>query len=200
MFISSPSYQNTGRINFILDEFAQLPKLSGVTQALDIGRSKGVSVLIGVQSLKQLRDIYGERSESFRSLIGNHIFAQMSPGIDAEDASRFLGNQIIRQKQFSTSKQSDSGISTSVQWIEKERPLMTTDEFSTFLGPDKKGVWGVYTGLGLDCYILHFPFRQITPFRKSFIPAQPQDHKEETDVSKQANKPFNELLQKHNKN
>lgn len=172
MYIASPQFQNNGRINFILDEFAQLPKMNGIVQSLDVGRSKGISVLIGIQSFNQLLDIYGQRAESFRSLIGNHVFAQLSAGKDAEDASRFLGNQTVREKQISVSD-NNSSRTVSESWNEKEVLLMTPDEFSSKLGPDSKGVRIIYTALGLDAYLLHFPYPKTHKFRRAFEAAIP---------------------------
>ena len=47
-------------IYLILDELKLLPKLKHLDDALNFGRSKGVKVIAGIQSINQLYDIYGE--------------------------------------------------------------------------------------------------------------------------------------------
>lgn len=49
-----------GNVYVILDELKLLPKLSHLDDALNFGRSMGVKVVAGLQSINQLYDIYGE--------------------------------------------------------------------------------------------------------------------------------------------
>lgn len=52
--------KTNGNIYLVLDELKLLPKLKHLDDALNFGRSKGVKVLAGIQSINQLYDIYGE--------------------------------------------------------------------------------------------------------------------------------------------
>lgn len=54
--------QNNGgrRIWFFFDEFKLLPHLQHIDDAVNFGRSKGVRVFAGLQSVEQLYDIYGQ--------------------------------------------------------------------------------------------------------------------------------------------
>ena len=49
-----------GNAYFIIDEFKLLPDLKHIEDALNYGRSLGVKVVAGLQSINQLYDIYGE--------------------------------------------------------------------------------------------------------------------------------------------
>ena len=50
---------NRGNIYLIIDEFKLLPNLMHIDDALNFGRSLGVKVCAGLQSINQLYDIYG---------------------------------------------------------------------------------------------------------------------------------------------
>jgi len=53
--------ENIERRRFIiLDEFASLQRLTSIVQALEQGRSKGVSIWIALQDLSQLQRVYSE--------------------------------------------------------------------------------------------------------------------------------------------
>ncbi|SDE27152.1 type IV secretion system DNA-binding domain-containing protein [Kordiimonas lacus] len=172
--VSSPKFATSPGINLILDEFAQLPKMDGILQAIDVGRSKGVSVLLGAQSFSQLRGIYGPRAESFKSIMGNIVFAQLAPGQDAKDASEFLGDRVIRERQVSTSK-SKGGGSSNISWVEKTSPLVMPHEFGSKIGPNKSGISVIYSPIGMDAYLLDVPYPTLEPFRAPFLAKEPSD-------------------------
>lgn len=52
--------QNRGNTYLLIDEFKLLPDLSHIDDALNFGRSLGVKVIAGLQSINQLYDIYEE--------------------------------------------------------------------------------------------------------------------------------------------
>lgn len=49
-----------GSVYLILDEFKLLPHLEHIEDAVNFGRSKGVKVFAGLQSIEQLYDLYGQ--------------------------------------------------------------------------------------------------------------------------------------------
>ena len=55
----SPS-RKKGRVFVICDELKMLPHLNHFEDALNFGRSLGVSVIAGIQSMEQLYEVYGE--------------------------------------------------------------------------------------------------------------------------------------------
>lgn len=56
----SRSNEHEGSVYLIIDEFKLLPNLMHIDNALNFGRSLGVKVVAGIQSINQLYDIYGE--------------------------------------------------------------------------------------------------------------------------------------------
>lgn len=51
---------SNGNVYLVIDEFKLLPDLMHIDDALNFGRSMGVKVFAGIQSISQLYDIYGE--------------------------------------------------------------------------------------------------------------------------------------------
>ena len=51
---------NRGNVYLIIDEFKMLPDLMHIDDAMNVGRSLGVKVMAGLQSINQLYEIYGE--------------------------------------------------------------------------------------------------------------------------------------------
>ena len=56
----SQEHHAAGSVYMVVDEFKLLPNLRHIDDALNFGRSMGVKVIAGVQSVNQLYDIYGE--------------------------------------------------------------------------------------------------------------------------------------------
>lgn len=56
----SQSSTHRGNVFFFIDEFKLLPKLQHIDDALNFGRSLGVKVFAGLQSINQVYDGYGE--------------------------------------------------------------------------------------------------------------------------------------------
>ncbi len=56
----TPISTNKGRVFILCDELKMLPQLNHFEDALNFGRSLGVSVVAGIQSMEQLYEVYGE--------------------------------------------------------------------------------------------------------------------------------------------
>lgn len=54
------SRDREGNVMFVIDEFKLLPNLMHIDDALNFGRSLGVKVFAGLQSIDQIMDVYGE--------------------------------------------------------------------------------------------------------------------------------------------
>ncbi len=62
------------RINYILDEFSSLPKISDFPQMIAAARSRNIRFLLIVQSKHQLLERYGEESQTIQSNCSNWMF------------------------------------------------------------------------------------------------------------------------------
>lgn len=172
--IGSPSFPESRerRVWLFLDEFPQLERMEDFSTLLDLGRSKGICIVLAAQDTSQIRARYGrDRTNAWLSMVGTHIITRMSIGEGAEDVSRALGmaevEVAVRSRSHSGGKVSDS---TSLQV--QTRPVMTPSEIASELGPGKKHIRVLLVGVGQDYYVINVPY--VTPRfeRLPHIPAE----------------------------
>jgi len=93
--VSSPEMPDSSdrRIWLFLDEFPQLGRLDSFGQFLEIGRSKGIRVVLGLQSLAQIRAVYSEDElQVWSSIIGSWLIGRT--GGREDDGPRWLAGLI----------------------------------------------------------------------------------------------------------
>ncbi len=97
------------RIWLFLDEFAQLGKLKGFRQFLEVGRSRGIRCAIGLQDFEQLSDLYGKEAlNTWLNTIETKIICRMNAGPSANFIAKdLIGEREVAWKERTTSK--DSG-------------------------------------------------------------------------------------------
>ena len=61
-------------MNFILDEFAQLPYIQDFPSAITAARSRNIRFTLFIQSMHQLKATYGDDAETILGNMGNTIF------------------------------------------------------------------------------------------------------------------------------
>jgi len=155
------------RIWFFLDEFPQLGKLEGFAPYLEVGRSKGLCVILGLQDISQLREIYKQdAAASWAAICGTFIICR-SQGVDTlEWLRKFFGERQIMRLSRSTSK---SGESLSEQ---STKEFIVKDHDILGLGPGKNGVDAI---LNLNnekgVYKLTWPYQKFGKLRPSQIQA-----------------------------
>jgi len=62
------------RVNFLLDEFSSLPRISDFPSMITASRSRNIRFNLIVQSINQLRDRYGGQAETIRGNCENWVF------------------------------------------------------------------------------------------------------------------------------
>ena len=93
------------RIWFCADEFPQLGKLDKFQQILEVGRSRGIRVILGIQDPHQLKEIYGaDAASTWQSSIGTKIICRMEASASAD----LIRNEIIGKRVVSWSNKSVS--------------------------------------------------------------------------------------------
>jgi len=138
---------------------------------LDLGRSKGICVVLAAQDTSQIRARYGrDRTSAWLSMVGTHIVTRMSVGEGAEDVSRALGmieiEVPVKTRGYSGGQYSSS---TSVQT--RTQPVMTASEISGELGPRRKHARVLIVGVGQDYYIVDIPYCAFAKEREPHQPA-----------------------------
>lgn len=162
------------RLWFFLDEFPQLGKVEPIFPMCEIGRSKGVRVVIGTQDISQIKKIYGaEATESLVSMVGTHIVARVSAGETAHLISEKLidEHEVERLDVSMTSGTGSSpGIRTSggprtSSWKPERKPVMLPSELLQ-LGPvPGKGVKVLVLGIGENVLEVLIPFSSLLKLR-----------------------------------
>jgi type IV conjugative transfer system coupling protein TraD len=107
------------RVWLIIDEFASIGKVQSIEAVATKARKVGGCLVIGIQSIAQLKDRYGEhQAQSILSCLSNSLTLRCSDGDTAELMSRNLGEaEVVRATAGSST--SDTGID-SRSWNEQK--------------------------------------------------------------------------------
>ena len=172
--VGSPSFEDSEkrRVWLFLDEFPQLERMEDFSALLDLGRSKGVCIVMSAQDTSQIRIRYGrDRTSSWLSMVGTHIVSRLNVGEGAEDVSRAIGLQEV-ELPVKSKGYSGGQYTSSVSMQTRQRPVITASEISSQLGPHKHGVRVLFIGMGEDVHLVDLPY---VPFEEERAPHEPAD-------------------------
>lgn len=171
--VGSPSFTESRerRIWLFLDEFPQLPAIRNFPMFLELGRSKGIAVVIGAQDTAQIRSVYGaDQAKAWFGMTGTKIITRINASEAADDISRIIGEQEIERPIRSATRA--GGRHSITESLHREtRRVVTASELATRLGPTDYGVRVLLLGLGPDVYELELPFITLPPRRPPTLPA-----------------------------
>lgn len=151
------------RVWLFLDEFPQLGKVDGFGAFLEVGRSKGIRVVIGAQDYNQFTTHYSkEEADTFLSQIKTNVFVKLPAGPTADWVSNTVGSRRVQVPQQSVSNSlggQGGGGSLSVSYSDIDLPVIHAADLEAKLGtsPQWSGVKGLLLGWD-DAYILRWPF------------------------------------------
>ena len=164
-----PDDEQDRTLLFLLDE---LPSLRvDVSALVDKGRSKGVVMVLGLQSLLQLRDAIGSnRAQALSSMVGTHVVCRMQMGEDRDQVAGLFGRERLALTAVSQGT-GGSGPSGSVAVHEETRAVVDPAILSSELGVVKKEgkAWPhgkavrALVSLGGDALMLDFPLTDRAP-------------------------------------
>lgn len=124
--------EGTVPICLLLDELANIGRIPKLEVEITILRGRGIGLVLGVQSLEQLDNVYGK--DAAKVIAGNCISKVVLGGLvdyyTIKYVSDLLGSQTISEVATSRSKQAGlfGKVTTSEQIVKTARPLMTPDE------------------------------------------------------------------------
>ena len=122
-----PNLKLRRNVYFMLDEFANLPKIEKIESMVTVGRSRGVFFSFVIQSYSQLDGKYGkEISNIIRSNCNIQIFIGTEDQQTREEFSKMCGEVSMETSTSSTSKSegSQGGTNKSKQYQRVTRPLI----------------------------------------------------------------------------
>ncbi|WP_293649768.1 type IV secretion system DNA-binding domain-containing protein, partial [Thiolapillus sp.] len=163
--MSSPSITDCRpherRIWLFLDEFPQLGKLENFSQFLEVGRSKGFRVVLGLQDLAQIKSVYDNNIfESWSSMVGSYWIGR-TQGVEFADwISELIGKRSVRHysASHSASLYANESPSRTDQYQKVEEFVVFRDDLASELGPEKNGVVGLWLSGSEYVYQLVWPY------------------------------------------
>lgn len=137
---------------------------------MEVGRSKGIRVVIGTQDISQLRAIYGQDgTNAWASMIGTSIYGRVAGGETAEWIAKRIGDrEVERPNEVWSSRNGQPTSSTS--FSREMLPLVLPSELLSELGTRNKGVSMIVDGFQKGVYQVEYPFANPQKYRQSHIP------------------------------
>jgi len=121
------------RVNFILDEFSNMPPISSISNKITVSRSRNIRFYLVIQDFNQLKETYKEQAGTIKSNCTNWIYLLTADNDTAREISTRLGKYTISSSRTSVSsrlEQSDYNISNDKSLLGRE--LMMPDELMKF--------------------------------------------------------------------
>lgn len=120
------------RVNMLIDEFGNLPKINGFDNKLTVCLGRGIRFILAIQGMGQLYEIYGKDvAEIITSNCHDWIYLLTADEKSAEVISKKTGTYTVQSKSVSSStnldsKKSNLNYSSSANLV--KRNLLTSDE------------------------------------------------------------------------
>ena len=115
-------------VNFIIDEFANMPVIPGMENKITVARSRGISFMLIIQALSQLRAKYGpDVAEIIRSNCNLQVFLATNDNETAEYFSKICGEKTIKDVNVTLNQKGEQTESYSLG----ARALITPSELLT---------------------------------------------------------------------
>lgn len=118
------------RVFYLLDELGVLPKVPGLSDALNFGPSKGLCCLLGYQSYQQIDELYGRNvMEAMVSSAGVHVAFSCGSDKTLETLSRLIGEaEVLESRGTLSTGITDSRHGGSSMDQRAKRRLVMPDE------------------------------------------------------------------------
>lgn len=160
------------RIWLVLDEVPQLGRVPSITMALEAARSKGCRVILGMQSVKQLREHgYGDdTAEIWAGQTATKIIASVASPADQRWASDLLGDRELERFQRQTAAQQGGGATRTTGYSRVREPVMPASAFGTELRVTPQGPRALLLAPETAA-VLDWPFPQLADQRPAVIDA-----------------------------
>ncbi len=121
------------RVNFILDEFANMPPINSISNKITVSRSRNIRFYLVIQDFDQLKEKYKKSSGTIKSNCTNWIYLLTSDNESAKEISSRLGKYTISSSRVSMSAKIDSNdYNTTNDKSLMGRELLMPDELMRF--------------------------------------------------------------------
>ena len=152
---------------FVLDEFRAMERVDCIRDLLNMGRSKGAAVTLGLQSIDSLLDVYQENAtNSMLEQCTYKTFLRSGGEKTAKWAEGFF-SKVRYMEPSQTHTSGPSGNSTSMQYRVTDRSILSTGYFQDLPLPRPGGSFeGVHDVPSMDCFLTtRRSFEQVLSWR-----------------------------------
>lgn len=141
----------------IFDEFREAGKITGLSNMIVRGRSKGVCVVLGFQDIQGVQEVYEERvGNELVGQCGNKMLLRIESPETAEWASKSIGDKEQVERQHSESKSGQGG-SHSTSYQKHQRAVVLPSEFMELPATNRThGLTGYCISRSLGTYQVHY--------------------------------------------
>jgi hypothetical protein len=120
----------------VLDEFRWMKEVECMAELLGLGRSKGASILLGIQDFSGMKDAFGaDRADEILGLCENKSFLKVGNATTAEWASKYFADRERTETKWSWTTSKD-GTSTTRSDDIVTRPVYLPGEFLDLVKPE----------------------------------------------------------------
>lgn len=121
----------------VLDEFRWMKDVDCMAELLGVGRSKGASILLGLQDVSGMRHVYGpDRADEILGMCENKTFLRVGNAATAEWASKYFGDREATEMETSITYGKETSTTESKKVV--TRPLFLNAEFTNLEVPQNR--------------------------------------------------------------
>lgn len=133
------------RVNFLLDEFGNMPSFPDFDQFVTVSAGMGIRLVVALQNLEQIRKHYEHTERTIRGNLGTWLFLRTSDLQTAKELSEMIGRYTLNSEsaQMPVVKWTtiDTGVAHTSQGLSLTgRELVTADELMRW-PPDQVLTW-----------------------------------------------------------
>lgn len=115
-------------VRFILDEFANIGVIPSFQQKLTTMRKYGLSCMIFIQSIGQIKNLYKEDYGTLIDACSTFVYLGGADNATMKDVQEKLGVMTVRKRNLSSSKNANGGGTDSKGFDYVKRDVLTLDE------------------------------------------------------------------------
>lgn len=171
------------RVNFLLDEFANMPKFKDITTMVTAARSRRIRFLFIIQNFAQIKEVYGDHdAETIRGNCGNLIYLLTGELSALEEISKLCGDKLVKVGKDKKEETRPLVTISELQRMKDNEFVLIKHRCPPFKGKLKKDYETDFGfGKGTDHYGKNviYPQREMTEIKtfdiKEFVRKQKQD-------------------------
>ena len=172
------------RVNFLLDEFANMPKFKDITTMVTAARSRKIRFLFIIQNFAQIKDKYGDHeAETIRGNCGNLIYLLTGELAALEEISKLCGDKLVRVGKDKKEETRPLVTISELQRMKDDEVILIRHRCPPYKGKMKKD-WesDLGFGKGVDWYgkDVVYPQREMQPIKTFDLKAFVEKQKGET--------------------